>query len=107
MYGETFANDPDLLKSQAVTKEQMDSKFLQDILTVMNKAPEKEKEKLRQTYQTSIIKALLNSEKIPDEVKGNNSNLFLPYMRQTISGSGARRKGKMLFVKGGSYAINN
>ena len=107
LYGETFANDPDLLKSQALTKEQMDTKFLQDILTVMNKTPEEQKQKLRQTYQTTIIKALLNSEKIPDDVKQNNSNLFLPYMRQTISGNRARRKGKMLFVKGGSYAITH
>jgi hypothetical protein len=107
LYGETFANDPDLLKSQALTKEQMDTKFLQDILTVMNKTPEEQKQKLRQTYQTTIIKALLNSEKIPDDVKQNNSNLFIPYMKQTISGNGARRKGKMLFVKGGSYAITH
>jgi hypothetical protein len=98
-------------------KTSSNKKMKEFILKQFKRADSKEdKKNMRIRIQGDIFIKFINSQ-IPDDIKEINKDLFETYGYDTrkkgakqqpyVVGDGARRKGKMLFVKGGSYAITH
>jgi hypothetical protein len=105
LYGESQANNANLLKSLELTNDQINEKFRVDVLTRMKDEPFEKKKDLRIFLKNSIIDAFLYSTIIKENVKFKNVDLFEPYRIQKVEGTGARKKrGKMLFVRGGGFS---
>jgi hypothetical protein len=68
---------------------------------------------VRLNLQQKIITTFKKSDYIDIFVKSKNKPLFDKYIKKVVVkepyvvGNGTKRKGKMLFVRGGSYSINN
>ena len=112
-------NNPEYY-GKALTGEKLKKEIIENVMESLQTARnDKEKGEIRKEIQKVIFKTLKESQAISEGVKNKNYDLFKPYIKikskvvvgkspePYVLGNGARRKGKMLFVKGGSYAIKN
>ena len=119
LIGDFLYNDPKYY-GKTVSGEKIKKEITENVMESLQIArDDEEKGEIRKEIQKVIFKTLKESEFIPQGVKNTNYELFKPYIKMKskvlvakspepfVVGNGARRKGKMLFVKGGSYAINN
>ena len=117
--GDVLYNNPNYYDNKS-TYKQLKGEFNENLLDIINEAgTDKNKQDTRKQIQKSIFSKFKESQFIPEDVKKQNYFLFEPYIKINkkfvvvkkpepyVVGNGARRKGKMLFVKGGSYAITH